>query len=81
MTLIGWIWLIGCDGEGLGKVKSKESVFYSYDLKLFVLICFEVVFVNISISANYYYRLCFSAVYDNLVKIVFVLRNQGGLWF
>ena len=41
----------------------------------------KVVFVNISIIANYYYRLCFPLFYDNLVKMVFVIRNQGGLWF
>ena len=42
---------------------------------------FKVVFVNISIIANYYYRLCFPLFYDNLVKMVFVICNQGGLWF
>ena len=62
-------------------MESKKSVFYSYVSKLYVLICFKVVFVNISIFANYYYRLCFPLFYDNLVKMVLVIRNQGGLWF
>ena len=42
---------------------------------------FKVVFVNISIIANYYYRLYFPLFYDNLVKMVFVIRIQSGLWF
>ena len=76
MTLIGWTRLRGSDGEGLGKVKSKQSVFYSYIWNCMFLICLKVVFVNISIFANYYYRLCFPLFYDNFAKMVFVIRIQ-----
>ena len=37
---------------------------------------FKVVFVNISIIASYYYRLCFPLFYDNFAKMVFVIRIQ-----
>ena len=42
---------------------------------------FKVEFVNISIIANYYYRYVFPLFCDNLVKMVFVICNQSGLWF